>query len=203
MRDRFPLVTVIVPTLGRPEGLKRCLDSIAKQTYPQDRIEPVVLDGEGTVPEKVKQGVLLAGGQYVVFAANDTELDPDCILYAWTDSTSFGKALVSFNEGYLLEDGGNICAHFMVRRDFIARLHKGELFDTDFHHVGVDNWLWAQATRLGQAMRSERARIVHHHFSLGAPMDDVYRKGWGRLQEDRATLERKLAMLNERGRGTP
>ena len=48
----LPTVTFLVPTLNRPEGLKRCLDSIATLTYPKDLIDVITLSGEGTVPEK-------------------------------------------------------------------------------------------------------------------------------------------------------
>lgn len=192
----LPKISVIVPTLGRPEGLAKCEESIKKQSYPQEQIETIILSGEGTVPEKVKKGLEQATGEYIVYAANDTELDVNCLLFALFDSEENNKALVSFNEGTVLPDEGNICAHFMIRRDFISQLDKGEIFDTDFHHVGVDNYLWAQAKKKEQAFHSERAKLTHNHFSTTGKMDEVYQKGWSKVEQDRETLKRKLDIMN-------
>ncbi len=39
-----PLVSVIIPTFNRPELLRHCLDSLARQTYPVSRVEVIVVD---------------------------------------------------------------------------------------------------------------------------------------------------------------
>ncbi len=82
----------------------------------------------------------------------------------------------------------------MIRRDFITEL-GGEIFDTRFHHVGVDNLLWAKAKKLNQAYRCEEAKFEHRHFSKGANYDAVYQKGWANAEEDRALLAKELSML--------
>lgn len=42
-----PLVSVIIPTRGRPAALARCLESLSDLTYPGDRVEVIVVhDGE-------------------------------------------------------------------------------------------------------------------------------------------------------------
>lgn len=192
----LPKVSIIVPTLGREEGLKRCLDSIKTLNYPQELIETIVLEGNETVPQKVKKGVQQSTGEYITFAANDTEFTPDSLAFAVRASYAENKALVAFHEGEILPDEGNICAHFIIKKAFIAQLENGELFSTDFYHVGVDNWLWAQAKKLNQAFHCEEAQILHYHFSTGkSEMDEVYKKGWEHVEEDRATLVRKLELL--------
>lgn len=185
-----PKVTFVIPTLGRPEGLKRCLDSIKALNYPKALIETIVIDGEGTVPEKVHRGLWQAKGDYIVYASNDVEFHPDSLYRA----LQTGYDLTAFNTGELTPDEGNVCEHFIIRRDFINEI-GGEIFDRDFHHVGCDNLLWAKAKKLGEAIRCEDAIVAHYHFSKRSPNDDVYRKGWSKVESDRAILKKKLAEL--------
>lgn len=184
-------ISFIIPTLGRPEGLQRCLDSIKKLNYPQSLIETIVLDGEGTVPNKVAQGLKQSTGDYIVFGSNDVEFTPDSL----TIALQSGKALTAFNTGIISQDKGNICEHFIIKRDFIDKI-GGEIFDTDFYHVGCDNLLWAKASKLNEAVRCDGAIVHHYHFSnLRAGYDDVYKKGWSHVDEDRELLKVKLANL--------
>ena len=90
-------------------------------------------------------------------------------------------------------DEGNICEHFLISKALFDEL--GEIFSEKFHHVGVDNLLWAKAKKLRQAYHSESAKITHHHFSKGAPMDEVYQKGWAQRDEDHAILAEELKKL--------
>jgi len=190
-----PRVTFIIPTLGRPEGLKRCLDSIANLNYPKELIQTIVLDGEGTVPEKVEKGLWQATGEYIVYGSNDCEFTPDSLYIALQEK----KGLVAFNTGYVGPDEGNICEHFIISKDLIRKLN-GQIFDTEFHHIGVDNLLWNQAKKLNEAVRCNDAVVHHHHFSQnpereGFEMDEVYKKGYANAEEDRKLLAKKLKEL--------
>ena len=49
-----PLISIVVPTHGRPEALTRCLDAIRRLEYPVDRFEVVVVD-DGS-PDPVNAG---------------------------------------------------------------------------------------------------------------------------------------------------
>ena len=189
----YSKVTIIAPVLGRPEGTKRLLDSIDALDYPKDLVEVITIDGPGTVPEKVARGLAQSTGEYIVYASNDIEFTPDSLHNAVTLARQ-GYDLVAFNTGDILPDEGNICEHFIIRKSFVDQI-GGEIFDTDFHHVGVDNLLWAKAKKYGKAARSDDAIIHHYHFSKGAVMDEVYQKGWGHVEEDRALLKKKLAEL--------
>ena len=194
---KLPKVTVVLPTLGRPEGLENCLMSIKAQDYPSHLIEVIVIDGEEkTVPQKVEEGVSKSTGEYICFAANDTELYPDTISTAIKESLSLGKGLVSFNSGPLLMDKGNINEHFVISKDLVKRI-GGYVFDLSFFHVGCDNYLWQQCDDLGEAYHSENAKMIHNHFSKGAEMDIIYEKGWSKNEQDRRTLVEKLTKLNE------
>ncbi len=198
MRFYLPTVSIILPTLGREESLKRALASIEKLKYPKELIQTIVLDGEGTVPEKVAKGLEQAQGKYIVYAANDIEFTPESLTHAILDSLGSDKALVAFDEAPILEDEGNICTHFLIRKDFIPQI-GGQIFDTRYFHVGVDNLLWAKCKKLNQAMHSFAAKIIHHHFSTGkSEFDEVYAKGWdeGRVKHDRDLLKHDLELLH-------
>ena len=134
-------------------------------------------------------------GSFIVFASNDMEFEKNCLLEALRET----KALVAFNSGPVYPDEGNICEHFIIRRDFINEI-GGEIFDTEFNHIGVDNLLWAKCFKLNEATRSERAIIHHYHFSKGSPFDEVYSLVWGRedVEKDRELLKKKLQELNRK-----
>lgn len=184
-------LSIIIPTLGREEGLKRCMRSI---DYPD--CETMVIEDTPRmgVPKRLRDGVQLTNGEYICFASNDIEFEPGALAAAIEHSKKTGCGLVAFNTGPLLPDEGNICEHFIIRRDLLPVI-GGEIFDTEFHHVGVDNLLWAKCRKLGQATRCEEAKVKHFHFSKGGEMDEVYKLGWSKVEEDRALLKKKLAAL--------
>ena len=173
----LPKISFILPTLGREEGLKKCLESIMSLNYPQEKIEVIIIKDEPRigVPKRVKEGVEKSTGEYIVYAANDMEFYPDCIINALHESQ--GKALLTFNTGPVLPDEGNICEHFMIRKSFLPQI-GGEIFDTDFNHVGVDNILWTKCKLLNQAIRCESAHVIHHHFSTIGEKDEIYNIAW-------------------------
>lgn len=43
-----PFVSVIVPVYNDPDGIRRCLESLTAQTYPEDRYEVIVVDNNST-----------------------------------------------------------------------------------------------------------------------------------------------------------
>lgn len=196
--NQYPKISFVIPTMGtRPEGLERCLNSIKLLNYPQDKIEVLVkidsMENRIGVPKLVKKGVEESTGEWVIYASDDTEFTPNSIINALREGE---KGFVSFNTGELLPDAGNRNEHFMIRKDVIAQI--GEVFDTEFYHVGVDNLLAAKMDKLGVFVRSENAIVNHYHFSKpGGIMDDVYAIAWKNetVAHDRALLAEKLAQL--------
>jgi glycosyltransferase involved in cell wall biosynthesis len=188
----FPKVSFIIPTLGRQEGLHRCLMSLENLNYPKNMMEVITIEGDETVPQKVKRGFAQSTGEYIVYGANDIEFDPDCIINALKMPAQY--ELIAFNTGPLLPDHGNICEHFMIKRSLVAEI-GGEIFSTELNHVGVDNILWAKCAKLFKAARSVDARITHYHFSQGQPFDEVYEKGWSKTTEDRIKMKELMAKM--------
>jgi len=193
-------VVIIVPHLGdtpaRKEGLERCLKSVKWLDWPIDELELVVVDGPETVPEKLKWGVENSNEDIICYAANDMEFEPDSIKEAVRCMERTGKRLVAFNSGIVYPDEGNICEHFIINRSLIP-LIGGEIFCTRMRHCGVDNLLWAKCMKLNEAIRCETAVIKHRHFTKadGMKYDEVYKKGWKHVEDDRKILAEELAKL--------
>jgi len=189
-----PKITFVIPTLGREEGLEKCLNSIISLNYPKDKVEAIIkrdsFENRIGVPKLVKQGIEESTGEWVVFASNDTEFTPDSI----NEALAVGQnGYVAFNTGEVYPDGGNANEHFMIRKDIIEKI--GEVFDTEFYHCGCDNLLMAKMKKLGIFVRADKAIVKHHHFAQGATMDKTYQLGWSHVEEDRALLKKKLAEL--------
>lgn len=180
----LPTISVIIPHVPgyRDEGLDKCLASIAKQNYPQELISIHTIEGDETVPEKVKIGVQESNGHFVCFAASDVIFHSDDFIKAVIKSQKVGYELLIFNTGV------QECEHFMIKRSAIDSLSNGEIFDTRFHHVGCDNWLWHQMRSKGLAAIVENTKTIHNHFSRGGQMDALYEKGWYKAKEDRELL---------------
>lgn len=199
----LPKLSFVIPTLGRPEGLKKCIESIKALNYPQEKIEIITVEDEPRigVAKRLKEGVEKSTGDWIVYASNDIEFTTDSIMCAYKTAMDNNKKFMAFNtqgKDGVLPDEGNICEHFMIHKSLIAKL-GGEIFDTEFHHVGVDNLLWAKLKRINHAMRCQRAIVKHNHFSqTGEEMDEVYKIGWDEknLKEDRELLAKKLSALN-------
>jgi glycosyltransferase involved in cell wall biosynthesis len=198
----LPVISFIIPTLGRPEGLKRCLNSIKALNYPQDKIETIVLEDNPRigVPKRVKEGLEKSKGEYIVYGANDCEFTPDSLMIAFREMKKYNALLVAFNTGEVFPDKGNINEHFMIQRQY-AIAPDGlnyEIFDLEMNHLGVDNILWAKVSKLNRAHRSKDAIVNHYHWSKpGGKMDEVYEIAWNKeaVKKDRELLKTKLANL--------
>ncbi|GAG25339.1 unnamed protein product, partial [marine sediment metagenome] len=144
------------------------------------------------VPKLLKQGVEESTGEWAVFGSNDIEFTPESI----NEALKVGEdGYVAFNTGQAPICTGNENEHFMIRRDIIEKI--GDVFDTDFWHVGVDNLLAAKMKKLGIFKIASNAIVKHYHFSRGAEMDEVYKLGWNaeKVNEDRVLLNKKLKEL--------
>jgi len=74
-----PRVSVVVPTCGRPELLKRCLDALDAQTLPAEQMEIIIVDDthsrRGPAAARNK-GWRRANGDLIAFTDDDTVPDP-------------------------------------------------------------------------------------------------------------------------------
>lgn len=135
-----PLLSIIIPNWNGARFLPTCLDSLARQTYPN--IETIVVDNASTddsrdllqsrypqvrllpLPENrgftgaCNAGIDLASGEYIALLNNDTEVDP-----VWA------AAVVDAFQRY--PEAGSIASKMLLfdRRDYIHT--TGDFFTLD------------------------------------------------------------------------
>lgn len=187
--EEKPFISILIPTLKRPEGLKRCLDSIERLNYPKDKLQVLVEEDDPRmgVAKRLNKLFRQSNGKWIIFGSNDIEFTPECINEALKEANK--NNLIAFNTGELLPDKGNICEHFMINRDYVVDELDGKIFDEDFNHCGCDNLLWS---RTKFKTRCENAIVHHYHFSKGGQMDSVYELGWSEIENDRKLLTKKM-----------
>lgn len=193
----LPKISILIPTLGREEWLKKVQESINKLNYPQDLIETIIIEDKPRkwVPKRVKEMYKKSTWDFIVYAANDMEFHYNSIIIGLMEMNTEKKELLAFNTWEVYPDEGNICEHFIVSREFIDEVLDWEIFDIEFHHVGVDNLLWAKAKKVDACIRSKNAIVYHHHLPKIGKTDDVYDIAYSHTAEDRELLSRKLLEL--------
>ncbi len=45
MQDNSPLVSIVIPCRNEEKYIRKCLDSITVQNYPEDKLEVLAIDG--------------------------------------------------------------------------------------------------------------------------------------------------------------
>jgi GT2 family glycosyltransferase len=133
----YPFISIIIVNLNGKDYLEVCLDSIKKLSYPQDRVEIIVVDNGSTdssvdfinlnYPEiKVvknsinmgfaysnNQGVKVSKGEYVAFLNNDTRVDEDWLtellrpIYGSKEIVCSGSKVLSM-DGKTIDFGGSM-----------------------------------------------------------------------------------------------
>ena len=87
---RWPSVTIVIPTRGRPALLRRCLRALARQTYPCNRYDVVVVEDGGPGSAKAVVEKVLASQPWLT------------IHYSYVNSTGPAAAR---NAGWRLASG--------------------------------------------------------------------------------------------------
>jgi len=126
--NHLPLVTVIVVNYNGKHFLKDCLNSLANQTYPQHRVEVIVVDNNSTDGSAAflrqefpwvrtinagknlgfaagnNLGLSIARGEWVALLNNDAIAEPD-----WLQA--------SVESGVLADDIGGVAGHIVFAND--------------------------------------------------------------------------------------
>jgi len=199
---KLPKVSIVIPTLGREEKLKKCLSLIKQNTnYPELLTEIIVQEDSFTdrkgICKTLKAGVDRSTGEYIMFLGNDCEPEPNFLISAvLTALKSFdnkypgkGIGLVGLNDGVWVN--GEIATHWLAHRSLIGHL-DGELFHTGYKHVGCDNELTERCRAMDMYVFDSNARIKHN-----VQDDEVHRIAWNPadVESDRALLKRRSKQL--------
>jgi hypothetical protein len=210
-----PHVTIIIPTLGRPDKLHRCLQTIKENAEYRNYTVKVQVDspppgnkGAPTVFQKALDemvfGLEWTEGQYdvpelVMYLGNDCVPEKGFLreaVYSMARHFPDGDGLIGLNDGYW---NGEVATHWLAGRDLYNKLGC-ELFHTSYHHVGCDNELTERARKLGKYHWEVRAKIQHDHpVHSGQPVgaaDEVYALGQQHKDEDLALLKKRSEELS-------
>ncbi len=129
------MVSIVIPNYNGKHFLKKCLDSISKQTY--KNIETIVVDNASSdnsiefVKDEypnvitismttntgfsgaVNKGIIESKGDYVFLLNNDTEIDEKCVEYLVNtikqnqNIFSVNSKMIQYNNRALLDDAGD------------------------------------------------------------------------------------------------
>jgi autotransporter strand-loop-strand O-heptosyltransferase len=161
-----PKVSIVIPTLDRPEKLERLLNGIKdcagysnyEVIVKQDSFPPYNIG----VPVLVKTAVAESSGDLVMYLGDDCVPKPDFLLNAVLDMARWFPnldGLIALNDGYWK---GEMATHWLASKKLLQYL-GGEFFHTGYYHAGCDNELTERCRMLNKYAWSERALVDHDH----------------------------------------
>jgi len=188
-----PMVSIIIPTLGRDEQTKNLVDILPdicgwkniEILTPMDHFEC-----RQGCPKTLKSGVHASKGEFVCFLGSDCTPKPDFLRKALECMyRKFPKAdgLVSLNEGRWY---GNIATHWLASKQLLPAL-DGEFFHTGYMHNGCDNELTGRCQLMGKYAWAEEA-VIDPGWNNE---DEIHRIGQTSREKDRALLKQRAEML--------
>src|SRR3989338_7840629 len=145
MTNTLPLVSVVVTTKNEEKNIGNCLQSVKRQTYPQRKIEIIVVDNNSLDktkeiarkytkkvfnkgPERSAQrnyGISRAKGKYILFLDADMSLSEKVIRECVGKFTHGGKNLVGvYIPERILGD-----SYWCKVRDFERSFYNGTVID--------------------------------------------------------------------------
>lgn len=194
----LPLVSIVIPTI-RADGYERLIGSINRNTtYPN--YEVIKKGGDkGTAIEKFNEGVEESQGEFIVYLADDCEVEPGWLIQAFVcfKENFRDRGLVILNDGYWL---GRMANHFFCSKNIRKEL-DGKIWHSGYKHVGCDNELYFRLKKKDLVEFCPDAKIVHHHYctqtrgTKAAQRDKYYRRIEKYQEADRELLYKRQKEL--------
>ena len=195
----LPKISIVVPTV-RKDGFARLLKSIKENTvYPNYEIIKKYKD-DGTAIEKFNDGVSVANGDFIVFMADDCEVELGWLVqsFIYFKENFRNKGLVIFNDNYW-ED--RMAHHFLCSKNIRDEL-CGEIWHSGYNHLGADNELYGRLKNLNLIGYCKYAKMKHHHYSVPSrgldkgKFDKYSKRIEDHKQEDRKLLKERSKLFN-------
>lgn len=203
-----PILSVILPTLGRPKRLDIAVSSLWSSTLDYE-VECVVVTEEKasmavatdlgcrvikaaaglTAVEKWNIGAAEAKGEWIALGADD-------LLYhkGWLEAALDANigGFVGFNDVWLKTR--EFATHFMMTREFAIQHNGGCLAIPAYHSWFLDMETAERARRAGGYVWAAKSRVEHRHVDHGmALLDKTYQIGRKWHDIDQATFEKRKA----------
>jgi glycosyltransferase involved in cell wall biosynthesis len=190
------IVSILIPTLGRPESLPPLIRSV-RDTTPRDCYEIIfvvdhgdvptyqvlrpydvrVVVADGTYPQKINMGFDESVGDLILPTADDVRFHDD-----WYDEAlallSRRVMVVGTNDlSPAAEEGTTNVTMPIIRRSYVEGQgcvlnEPGVIFHEGYHHNFVETEVWMLATYRGVAKYAKRSIIEHLHPDWGKRDED-------------------------------
>jgi GT2 family glycosyltransferase len=216
MGEERPPVSVVVPTRGRPELLRKCVVALEAQTVPVEIVVVEDIGGRGPAWAR-NEGVRRARGEVVCFTDDDCAPSPGWVetltmpILSGVERATTGPVLMGRGAtvadrawesivAYLQEQAGAsgsaspgfaVNASLAARRELLERLP----FDESFPAAAGEDRDWGErAARAGGAAEFVPSAIVLHHsgMSIRGFLRQQYRYGRGGALYRRRSVGRRL-----------
>jgi len=199
----LPVISIVIPNLGREEELKKCLDAIKENAnYPEDKYEVIVendsFDDRQGAPRTLKRGVARSKGELVMFIGNDCVPQQDFLIQAvWKMIQTYDEqdGLIGLNDMYWK---GEFATHWLASKKLLPYL-GGEFFHTGYNHNCCDNELTERCKMINKYTWAELAKVYHDHPILGKAFtkgeDEVHK-----LVQNKDNLKADNALLDKRAK---
>ena len=191
------MITITIPTTGRFEKLKACIDSIPKDNEIQ------ILIGCRSIREDIPLA-FLKDTRIKVFETNDfpvgvqnmlaQEIIPGSHLLPISDDIIFapkaietalealnrhfpdGHGIVGFNVSNLIEKYRSPYSYMLISSEFLKIRLKGVPFYYKYLHFFADVDLGRFAEKMGRFILCKEAEVIHYHPSAGHTADKTHNK---------------------------
>jgi len=208
-------VSVIIPSLGRPEQIKRCVERLAEtvQGYVVETVvvfegdDPATAEAARSVPGVIvventtglgaaagwNEGSKHASGDALVMLGDDAWFHDGWLEAALQALEKIGgSGMVGFNDGHT--SGETHSAHHLLTRDYIIEYQGGCFIIPDYYSQYFDLEAVARAQRADKYIWASDSLVEHKHWVFGTAVKDAtYRIGSDHMNSDRDIFQRRRA----------
>jgi hypothetical protein len=190
------MISLLLPTTGRPDMAEQCVRQIRDTTDGHDVEIIAAVDADTTTRDRLtplvdqllysdtyrgcstawNDALAASAGDPVVFAADDLTWEPGWLDEALKTLARFpdGWGLVGFNDGHW---GPELSTHYLMSRKFIIDVLGGRVAWDFYPHSFNDAEVNERAKRADRYAWCETAYVRHAHWIFGdRPQDDTDRR---------------------------